>query len=64
MAPEVMCCQNHAFGVDYYALGVIGYELMIGRRPYPGRSRPEIREQILSRQACVKKQDIPEGWSI
>ena len=40
MAPEVMARQNHCFAVDYYALGVIAYELMIGRRPYPGRSRP------------------------
>lgn len=43
MAPEVMVRQNHSFAVDYYALGVIAYELMIGRRPYPGRSRPEIK---------------------
>lgn len=34
MAPEVMCRQNHGFGVDYYAVGVIAYECMMGRRPY------------------------------
>ena len=43
MAPEVMCRQNHGFEVDFYALGVIMYELMMGRRPYLGRSRKEIR---------------------
>ena len=26
MAPEVMCRQNHGISVDYFALGVIGYE--------------------------------------
>ena len=31
MAPEVMCRQNHGVGVDYYAVGVIAYECMIGR---------------------------------
>jgi len=31
IAPEVMCRQNHGVAVDYYALGVIGYECMIGR---------------------------------
>lgn len=31
MAPEVMCRQNHGVAVDYYAVGVIGYECMIGK---------------------------------
>mgnify|MGYP003950239757 CR=1 FL=1 len=31
MAPEVMCRQNHGVAVDYYAIGVIGYECMIGK---------------------------------
>ena len=39
MAPEVMCRQNHGFAADYYALGVIVYENMMGKRPYLGRSR-------------------------
>ncbi len=38
-APEVMCRQNHGVAVDYYALGVCGYEFMLGKRPYKGRSR-------------------------
>ena len=31
IAPEVMCRQNHGVAVDYYALGVIAYECMIGK---------------------------------
>lgn len=31
MAPEVMCCQDHSYGVDHFALGVIAYELMMGK---------------------------------
>lgn len=31
MAPEVMCRQNHTYAVDYFALGVIGYEFMLGK---------------------------------
>jgi len=64
MAPEVMCRQNHGVAVDYYALGVIAYECMIGKRPYLGRDRKEIRDQILSKQVQIKRADIPEGWSI
>lgn len=29
MAPEVMCGHNHTYAVDYFALGVFGYELMM-----------------------------------
>ena len=39
MAPEVMCKMDHSIVADYYALGVITYELMLGKRPYNGRSR-------------------------
>ena len=31
LAPEVMCRQNHGIAVDYFALGVIAYEFMMGR---------------------------------
>ena len=31
LAPEVMCRQNHGVAVDYYALGVICYECMLGK---------------------------------
>jgi hypothetical protein len=44
-----MCHQNHGVAVDYYAVGVCGYELMMGRRPYKGRSRKDIREHMLAR---------------
>jgi serine/threonine protein kinase len=47
MAPEVICKQNHGQAADYFAVGVIAYECMNGRRPYVGRSRKEIKEQIL-----------------
>lgn len=64
MAPEVMCRQPHSYAVDYFAMGVIAYEFMLGRRPYLGRSRKEIRDQILARRVQIKKNEIPEGWSI
>lgn len=31
MAPEVMNKQHHSMCVDYFALGVIGYEFMLGK---------------------------------
>lgn len=46
MAPEVMERQNHSIPADYFALGVIGYECMMGRRPYLGKDKKEIYKAI------------------
>jgi serine/threonine protein kinase len=63
MSPEVMCGQNHTIAVDYFALGVIAYEFMMGFRPYTGKSRKEIKEKIMAKQVQVKKQEVPGDWS-
>ena len=49
MAPEVMNRENHTKLVDYYAVGVIAFECMLGVRPYQGRSRAEIRDNIMAK---------------
>lgn len=64
MAPEVMCRQNHTVAVDYFALGVVCYEFMFGRRPYTGKTRKDIRDNIIKNQVHLKKADVPEGWSL
>lgn len=70
MAPEIMCGLNHSFVSDYFAIGVFGYEMIFGKvnhnlfqRPYYGRSRKEVKENILSRQEKIKLDQIPDGWS-
>lgn len=64
MAPEVMCRQNHSYAVDYFAVGVLAYECMFGKRPYVGKSRKDIRDNILAKQVHIKKQEVPIGWGI
>ena len=39
---------SHLF-VDFYALGVILYEIIVGERPYLGKTRKEIKEKILQK---------------
>ena len=63
MSPEVICSQNHTTAVDYFALGVIGYEFMKGVRPYLGKNRKEIKEKIVATQVQIKLTET-EGWSI
>ena len=63
MAPEVILVQNHSFPSDFFALGVIGYEFMLGYRPYLGRGRKEIKHLIISKQAKLDIDDVPDDWS-
>ncbi|CAG9315100.1 unnamed protein product [Blepharisma stoltei] len=64
MAPEVLCRKSHGIAADYFALGVMIYEFMMGKRPYDGKNRKEIKERVLARQVQLKKSDIPAGWSL
>ena len=65
MAPEVLLGENHSFTVDFYAIGVIGYEFLIGKRPYIGKNRKEIKHQILSKEAQIDQKNNNEEqlWS-
>ena len=58
-----MCKNNHGIAADYFAVGVIAWECMFGRRPYLGKSRKEIRDHILSKQVQIKRNEIPLGWT-
>ena len=64
MAPEVLMAQNHSFPVDFFAIGVMGFEFMLGQRPYLGKNRKEIKHQVLRRQAKIEEDDIVDGWSL
>ena len=64
MSPEVLCGQNHTTVVDYFALGVMGYEFMMGIRPYLGTNRKEIKEKVMAKQAVIHRKDIKKGWGV
>jgi serine/threonine protein kinase len=64
MAPEVLNKQCHTYCADYFAVGVIAYELLIGRRPYYGKNRVELREMITCKQVEIRKKDISVDCSI
>ena len=63
MSPEVMKSLNHSFCADFFAIGVMGYEFMKGERPYNGKNRKEIKEQIMKKQAEIKIEDLNENWT-
>ena len=64
ISPEVLNKVNHDFCVDYYALGVIIYEILVGNRPYKGKTRKEMKEEISRKQAYVSKKILKKKkWS-
>ena len=64
MSPEVLFSKNHSFLVDFYALGVISYELIYNDRPYHSISRKELRDEILKKQAKIKYVNLKKGFGI
>ena len=63
MSPEVLCGQNHEYSADYFAVGVMGYEFMLGHRPYKGKTKQEYKNDILNRQVTILKKEKPDNWS-
>ena len=62
MAPESINNKPQDFSADYFALGVIIYELLLGERPYQGKNRKEIREQMFNIEIKLDKDDLPDDW--
>ena len=63
MSPEVMNAENHTFTADFFAIGVIGFEFLMGYRPYNGKNRQEIKEKIFSGQVIISPEQKKNGWS-
>lgn len=63
MAPEVVNSRPHGLVADFWAFGVIIYELMNGKRPYSGVHRKEYKENLASNEVQIKIGEQPDGWS-
>ena len=64
MAPETYL-NNHKYSkyyqVDYFALGVICYEMVFGKRFYHNRNHQEIKEVLLNKNIRVDVKDLPRN---
>lgn len=43
MAPEMILRTGHSFGIDYYSLGALLYELVTGLPPYYTKNHDELQ---------------------
>uniref|UniRef100_A0A7N0U8I8 non-specific serine/threonine protein kinase n=1 Tax=Kalanchoe fedtschenkoi TaxID=63787 RepID=A0A7N0U8I8_KALFE len=49
VAPEIIQGDGHEFGVDWWSLGVVLYEMLYGATPFRGSNRKETFYRILSK---------------
>ena len=62
IAPEVLNQRNHTYSIDYYAIGIITYEMTYGHRPYIGRTKEEIKKLVRTQQAHIDYDELPNGY--
>jgi serine/threonine protein kinase len=63
MAPEMLANQNYSFSADHYAIGIILYEIIMGSRPFKGKTRKQMRDLVAKIQPKIEKADLPTTWS-
>lgn len=49
--------------VDFYSLGVILHEFILGRKPYKWKDRKEIKNKMIHEPASIRKSEMPIEWS-
>lgn len=55
LAPEMIMQQGHNFSIDWWALGILIYEMRIGVTPFFNRNK-----NLLLRKICSSKVIFPE----
>ena len=57
MSPEALYGLKQDYCVDFYSLGIIGYEIIKGKTPYEGNSRHEIKKQMSQKTEYITEAD-------
>ena len=63
MAPEVLTKRGYTYTVDWWSLGVTGWELLLGKRPFRGKSNSTLTHCILKDQLKLPE-NTPQNLSI
>lgn len=61
LAPELVLGKGHNRGVDYWALGILIYEMVVGHSPFAGSSQTD--QMQICRNIVKEKVEFPAGVS-
>ncbi|XP_060917045.1 serine/threonine-protein kinase N2 [Labrus mixtus] len=64
LAPEVLTDNNYTRCVDWWGLGVLIYEMMVGESPFPGDDEEEVFDSIVNDDVRYPRFLSPESVSL
>ena len=59
VSPEVISGKGHDFGVDWWSLGIVLYEMLYGTTPFKGANRNETFHEILRKDPPMTGEKTP-----
>uniref|UniRef100_A0A8C9W9E2 protein kinase C n=1 Tax=Scleropages formosus TaxID=113540 RepID=A0A8C9W9E2_SCLFO len=64
LAPEVLTDNNYTRAVDWWGMGVLLYEMLVGESPFPGEDEEEVFDSIVNDEARYPRFLSPDSISI
>uniref|UniRef100_A0A671Y946 protein kinase C n=1 Tax=Sparus aurata TaxID=8175 RepID=A0A671Y946_SPAAU len=64
LAPEVLTDNNYTRSVDWWGLGVLIYEMLVGESPFPGDDEEEVFDSIVNDEVRYPRFLCPESVSL
>uniref|UniRef100_A0A3B5AT47 protein kinase C n=1 Tax=Stegastes partitus TaxID=144197 RepID=A0A3B5AT47_9TELE len=64
LAPEVLTDNNYTRSVDWWGLGVLIYEMLVGESPFPGDDEEEVFDSIVNDDVSYPRFLSPESVSL
>uniref|UniRef100_A0A668AMG8 protein kinase C n=1 Tax=Myripristis murdjan TaxID=586833 RepID=A0A668AMG8_9TELE len=64
LAPEVLTDNNYTRSVDWWGLGVLIYEMLVGESPFPGDDEEEIFDSIVNDEVHFPRFLSPDATSL
>lgn len=63
ISPEVIMNKPQNKTSDFFSIGIITYELIFGERPFVGRDKNEIAENMMKKIIKLDENDLPKDFS-